>query len=161
VSHARVAEIPYRRRSPRGLFCTPREALESLSAVFAGSRGGTPLAEERAMDLTSTPSVEARHWLRSNPSTSAFAANRFGDTDTALAFVLALYARGATYVLVDEPGVDADGLPYADTLLVGFTPDSEARSRIVEFCEEVGPGDVPPGDFTMHERDGEVRLWWD
>ena len=65
------------------------------------------------IDYIPQPSVEARSWLRINPNPSALATNRFGTTERALAFVDGLYARGATEVLVDDPGVDSTGEPYA------------------------------------------------
>jgi hypothetical protein len=110
------------------------------------------------MEFFGHPPIEARAWLRDNPGVSVFATNRFGRTERARAFVDALYAAGAIEVLVDTPGVDSDGDPYADTLLVRFDGN---RREIERFCEERGPGSVPEGDFTMHVRDNEIRLWWD
>jgi hypothetical protein len=103
--------------------------------------------------------VEARSWLRHNSNPSAFAANRFGNTAGALTFVESLYRTGATEVLVDDPGVDSTGLPYADTLIVRC-PD-HARFDVERFCEDEGPRDVPPGDFTIRRRADDLILWWD
>jgi hypothetical protein len=120
------------------------------------------LAARTAMQIiTSHPAVEARGWLRGNSNPSAFATNRFQETENALAFVEMLYAAGATAVRVDDPRVDAGGQPYADTLLVRFPPDGDTRWKLERLCENEGPGDVPPGDFTMHCRENEIRLWWD
>jgi len=105
--------------------------------------------------------MEARFWLRSNPNPSAFATNRFGKTQHALAFVDRLYEAGAAEVLVDHPFVDADGFPYADTLVVRISPTADARWMLEQLCAEEGPGDVPPGDFTMHMAGDDIRLWWD
>ena len=91
----------------------------------------------------------------------AFAGNRFRDTEQVLAFVETLYARGATEVLIDNPGVDSAGAPYADTLLVKCSTADDAWCEVERFCEEEGPGDVPPGDFTMDVYGGSIRLWWD
>jgi hypothetical protein len=113
------------------------------------------------IDHIPQPRVEARSWLRTNPNRSALATNRFGNTERALAFVDALYARGATEVLVDDPGVDSTGEPYADTLIVKFEEWGNAQHRIEQFCEAEGPGDLPPGDFTMDWTNGGLRLWWD
>jgi hypothetical protein len=113
------------------------------------------------IDYIPQPPVEARSWLRNNPNTSALAANRFGTTERALAFVDALYARGATEVLVDDPGVDSTGQPYADTLIVKCDEFSRARHRIEQFCEEQALGDLPPGDFTVDRTSDALRLWWD
>ena len=112
-------------------------------------------------NYTAQSPVEARSWLRTNPNRSALATNRFGNTERALAFVDALYARGATEVLVDNPGVDSTGAPYADTLIVKYEEWSIAQHRIAQFCEEEGLGDLPPRDFTMHRINGGLRLWWD
>lgn len=122
---------------------------------------GTAVAIPSGMDIFLHPAVEARSWLRDHPGESVFAANRFGATKNAAAFVEALYARGAIEVLVEEPDVDAAGEPYADTLLVRFAPDGDARWVLERFCEEEGPGDVPPGDFVMRVGAGEIHLWWD
>lgn len=113
------------------------------------------------IDYIPQPPVEARSWLRSNPNPSGLATNRFGNTESALAFVDALYARGATEVLVDDPGVDSEGEPYADTLIVKCEEFSNAHHRIEQFCEEEGLGDLPPGDFTMDWTSDGFRLWWD
>jgi hypothetical protein len=109
--------------------------------------------------IASHPAVEARSWLRHNPNPSAFAANRFGNTRTALEFVVSLYELGAMEILVDDPGVDSVGAPYADTLIVRC--DEESRFEVERFCEEQGPRDVPPGDFTIRWRDNDLILWWD
>ena len=124
-------------------------------------RLGTAIARLAGMQITTHPPVEAREWLTGNPNDSAFATNRFQTTERALAFVETLYAKGATEVLVDHPGVDASGEPYADTLLVRFPLTDVTRWRVQEFCEEEGPGHVPPGDFVMHVGQYEIMLWWD
>jgi hypothetical protein len=113
------------------------------------------------MLITTHPPVEAREWLTGNPNESALATNRFHTTERALAFVEALYAEGATEVLVDDPGVDGSGEPYADTLLVRFRLTGETRWRLEVFCAREGPGDVPPGDFVMDVGQEEIMLWWD
>ena len=110
--------------------------------------------------ITHHPPVEARSWLRDNPSSSAFATNRFHTTQRALAFVEMLYAAGATEVLVDNTGVDADGEPYADTLLVRFPARGGTRAVLERLCAREGPRDVPPGDFTMDVDSDDIRLWW-
>lgn len=112
------------------------------------------------MQIT-TPALEARAWLRGNPNPSALATNRFQTTENALAFVEKLYATGATRVLIEEPKDDAAGDPYADTLIVCLPCESAARWALEQLCEEQGPADVPPGDFTMHVAGDQIRLWWD
>jgi hypothetical protein len=111
--------------------------------------------------ITENPALEARLWLRSNPNPSALATNRFGATQNALAFVDRLYAAGAAEVLVDDPFVDGDGFPYADTLVVRVSRTADAWWLVEKLCTEEGPGDVPPGDFTMNTPDVDIRLWWD
>ena len=106
------------------------------------------------------PPVEARAWLRANQVPSALATNRFPTTESALAFVEMLYAAGATEVLVDSPGVDADGDAYAHTLLVRLPASTLTRAAVRRLCEQEGPGDVPSGDFTLDEGPDEIRLWW-
>lgn len=112
------------------------------------------------MHIVHRPAVEARAWLRGNPNRSAFATSRFGATEWALAFVESLYACGADTVLVDDPGVDSEGTPYADTLLVMCPEYSDARFRLEQFCEEHGPGEVRDV-FRMDAFSDHLRLWWD
>lgn len=113
------------------------------------------------MDVFLHAAVEARKWLRDNPGDSVLAANRFGETGNAVAFVEALYAHGATEVLVEEPHLDAAGEPYGDTLLVKFLPGTGTQWALQRFCEAEGRGDLPVGDFVMRVGDAEIRLWWD
>jgi hypothetical protein len=108
-----------------------------------------------------SPAVDARGWLRGNPNSSAFATNRFQTTENALAFVEKLYEAGAAAVLIDDSCVDADGNRYADTLLVCLPLQGDTRWELERLCEEQGPGDVAPGDFTMHVAGDQIRLWWD
>jgi hypothetical protein len=112
------------------------------------------------MSITANPPVEARMWLTNSPTDSAFATNRFGTTAGALEFVEALYRAGAAEVLVDTPGVDSGGEPYADTLLVRLTDVGDTRWEVQWFCEREGP-DVPAGDFVMRIGRDEIMLWWD
>ena len=111
--------------------------------------------------ITENPALEARLWLRSNPNPSGLATNRFGATQNALAFVERLYAAGAAEVLVEDPFVDGEGFPYADTLVVRVLPAADARWMLDKLCAEEAPGDVPRGDFTMHIAGDDIRLWWD
>jgi hypothetical protein len=46
-------------------------------------------------------------------------------------------------------------------LLVLVPATDEARWTLERFCEEEGPGKVPPGEFTMHTLGDHIRLWWD
>ena len=112
------------------------------------------------MAFTQHPPIEARGWLRSNIAASAFACNRFHTTANALRFVDALYAEGASEVLIDDPGVDSDGQPYADTMLVRFS-DPATGYDLERFCEREGPDPEIPDDFTLDHYEKELRLWWD
>lgn len=112
------------------------------------------------MDFSTHAPVEARAWLTVHREGFAFAVNRFGRTENALAFVEALYAEGATEILIDDPRVDSEGGPHADTLLVGYSGDCDIRWRLERFCEREGPGEVPD-DFTLHQHGDVLRLWWD
>ena len=112
------------------------------------------------MDFTARPPVEARAWLRENLDGYAFACNRFQETKNALEFVEALYAEGAAEVLIDDPHVDSEGRPYADTMLVRFT-DAAMGYDLERFCEREGPDPEIPDDFRLDHFEGELRLWWD
>ena len=100
--------------------------------------------------------MAARH-----PQPIRFATNRFGETSRALEFVEGLYACGAPAVLIDCPGLDTHGDPYADTLLVRCPSSSPARVDVEKFCEREGPGDGPLGDFVLTLTEHELQLWWD
>jgi hypothetical protein len=112
------------------------------------------------MQSTIDPPVEAREWLLDNPNPARSRPTGSTPPERALAFVDALYARGASEVLIDRPDVDRSGEPYADTLLVHVPPTGAVR-HVEEFCEEKGPGDVPPGDFITNAGPNEIMLWWD
>jgi hypothetical protein len=123
-------------------------------------RIGIRVASSRRMHtIAFHEAVEARSWLPHSSNSSAFATNRFGTTAGALAFVESLYRSGATEVLVDHPRVDSTGAPYGDTLIVRCP--EQTRSEVERFCEDEGPRDVPPGDFTMRRRADDLVLWWD
>lgn len=133
-----------------------------LLRQFHRDIAGMKMANVPFMQITTShTSPEARAWLRGNPNPTALATNRFPTTENALNFVENLYAAGARAVLVGDPLVDADGYPYADTLLVNLPPGSNARGELKRLCEVEGPGGVPPGDFTMEIAGDQIRLWWD
>lgn len=107
---------------------------------------------------------EARAWLRSNPILYAFAGNRFDSTAEALVFVGRLYDAGALEVWVtniyDEAWrIEAEGGPYADTLIVRLPEDQGARQSLFEIAnreaqlEGFAP-DVDQGQDLL-------LLWWD
>lgn len=115
-------------------------------------------------NLDPEPRFEARAWLESNPNPYAFAGNRFASTEEALAFVNTLYEAGALKVYVtgiyDEKWrIDAEGGPYADTLIVRLPSDTESRKILFEISNEeaVSEGFLPEKDTGQEE----LLLWWD
>jgi hypothetical protein len=91
--------------------------------------------------METNPSIEARAWLRDTIAVGAFAGNRFHTTHAALEFVEGLYASGAVEVLIEDPGHDSDGDPYADALAVRCPVESDACRCLADYCEDEGPGD--------------------
>ena len=76
------------------------------------------------------PQYEALAWLESNPNPYALAGNRFHSTEDAIAFVEMLYEAGAVEVLVtniydEDWRIEAEGGPYADSLIIHLPQDSE------------------------------------
>lgn len=110
---------------------------------------------------------EALAWLKGNKNESALASNRFLETENAVKFVKALYAAGATKVVVpkdainsDEEMVSGDGGPYADALVVTLpTDNAAAREAVVQMCraelrrEGFDSPEVASSPF--------IYLWWD
>ena len=108
--------------------------------------------------------AEAAAWLRANWGESAFATNRFGTTENALAFVKQLYDAGATRVCVDNEMMlpNHDWTPYADTLLVRMPEDAGQRAALFELMEHTGrPDEDGDGQLLIDCGQQEVRLWWD
>ena len=108
--------------------------------------------------------AEAAAWLRANWSDSAFATNRFGATENALAFVNQLHEAGATHVHIDNEMLlpNHDWTPYADTLLVGMPEDPQKRRALFELIEHTGrPDDDGDEQPLIDCGQREVRLWWD
>lgn len=71
-----------------------------------------------------------------------------------------LYAEGASEVLIDDPHVDSEGRPYADTMLVRFS-DPATGYDLERFCEREGPDPEIPDDFVLDDGAHELRLWCD
>lgn len=111
------------------------------------------------MQFAVTRSVEARAWLANHPG--ALARNRFRSAAEVRAFVDGLYREGATEVLVENPRVDSDGVPYAETLLIRVPAIGETRWAVERFCRREGPGDLPAEDFVMRAFGREIMLWWE
>jgi hypothetical protein len=104
---------------------------------------------------------EAREWLKANPSRSAFASNRFQDTENAIAFVDQLYAAGAKEILIDNIMLlPPDWLPYADTLYVSLPDDPHARHVVLELIDEAGQPDEND-EWKDKAHQPVLRLWWD
>jgi hypothetical protein len=110
------------------------------------------------------PQYEAIDWLESNPSPYALAGNRFYSTEDAIAFVEKLYEAGATEVFVtniydEDWRIEAEGGPYADTLIVHLPQDSEKRKKLFQISndEAVREGFSPERDVGQET----LLLWWD
>ena len=109
----------------------------------------------------SSRTPEARAWLWSNANPSALAANKFGETTRALAFGEALYAAGATEVLIDnifEEHAAREGGPYADSLIIRFGGDWSAGQELLDICERAIEGEA---DGRVDHGCDEIRVWWD
>ncbi|NLM49961.1 MAG: hypothetical protein GX196_03295 [Clostridiaceae bacterium] len=109
---------------------------------------------------------EALEWLRNNKNPSAFATNRFEETENAINFVEKLYELGAEEIFVaniyDDPEFFEDeGGPYADTLIVKLPEDEEKRDKILEIYNyEKEEYDLNYGDDYYDDEDTLV-FWWD
>jgi hypothetical protein len=110
------------------------------------------------------PQFEALAWLESNPNPYALAGNRFYSTKDAIAFVNMLYEAGAVEVLVtniydEDWRIQAEGGPYADTLIVRLPQDTEKRKKLFEISndEAVREGFSPERDIGQET----LMLWWD
>ena len=131
---------------------------------------GDPASQARARALARARAIvnddddstaEARKWLRGNRNRSALATTRFGPTAKALEFVEALYAAGATKVMVENIDKTADGgLGYADSMKVHLPKSEAMRQAIFRVINEIGQPETDGGPL---EDDGEpsVGLWWD
>lgn len=110
------------------------------------------------------PGPEARAWLAANWSASAFATNRFGDTQNALRFVEQLYAAGASDVAIGGVMLlpNHQWTPYADTLIVELPASHEQRHMIFEVMESVGrPDERDTLGPLLDSGQARIRLWWD
>jgi hypothetical protein len=108
--------------------------------------------------------IEAVAWLTSNENPYSFASNRFSSTDEAILFVEKLYARGAVQVLVtgiyDEAWrIEAEGGPYADTLIIILPEEKGARLDLFEIAND----EAKREGFASEKDTGqeELMLWWD
>jgi hypothetical protein len=105
---------------------------------------------------------EALEWLRANPNPSPLATNRFSAPDEAVTFVEALYAAGATNVVIGNILMLPNDrwAPYADMLLVDLPADHAQRRDVFDLMEKIGRPDdedeplIDCGQST-------IRLWWD
>jgi hypothetical protein len=105
---------------------------------------------------------EALEWLRVNPNPSPLATNRFSSPAEAVAFVEALYAAGATNVVIGNILMLPNDrwAPYADMLLVDLPADRAQRCKVFELVEKIGR---PDGEDEPLIDGGQstIRLWWD
>jgi hypothetical protein len=134
--------------------------VASVMQVAACSGGGWPSDSSlEAMDRH--PALD---WLRANRNPSALATNRFGSTENAIAFVKRLTAAGATSVYVAEPldepeRIEAEGGPYADTLIVELPDRQSDREALLQII-----GDEARAQEAEPPQDRGQRfevLWWD
>jgi hypothetical protein len=105
---------------------------------------------------------EALEWLRANPNPSLLATNRFSAPDEAVTFVEALYAAGATSVVIGNILMLPNDrwAPYADMLLVDLPADHAQRREVFDLVETIGrpdDEDEPLIDYGQST----IRLWWD
>ena len=105
---------------------------------------------------------EALEWLRANPNPIPLATNRFSTLAEAVKFVEALYAAGATNVVIGNILMLPNDrwAPYADMLLVDLPTDHEQRREVFELVEQIGR---PDGEDEPLIDSGQsiIRLWWD
>lgn len=133
----------------------------ALALAIAGCSDGGMASDA---SLAAMERHSAKDWLGSNRNPSALATNRFGPTGNAIAFVEALFAAGATNVYVAEPldepeRVEAEGGPYADTLIVEFPDSQPERQALLRIIGEEAraQGAEPPQDRGQRLE----LLWWD
>jgi hypothetical protein len=109
---------------------------------------------------------EAKQWLERNRNPSAFASNRFGTTENAIAFVAAIYDAGASYVLIPKdsicPEMEAEeGGPYADAMVIDLEATKDTSEVIRLYKDEA----VSEGYDLSAENpvvDGRwLYMWWD
>jgi hypothetical protein len=124
----------------------------------------TSCSQGRQQNVDLEPRYEAASWLESNPNPHALAGNRFTSTEEALTFVEALYEHGAPEVLVtgiydEDWRIEAEGGPYADTLIIRLPPEVENRRMLFEIANEEATreGFSPVRDIGQDE----LLLWWD
>lgn len=106
--------------------------------------------------------MEALSWLKSNKNGYAFASNYFGDTKSAIKFVMKLYAAGAAKVEVsniydEEWRIKEENGPYADVLLVHLPKNKSKRLAIVPVVYDSRPDELS-GDWNGSDP---IILWWD
>jgi hypothetical protein len=132
-----------------------RRAQEAGAALRADPTARTKRAVPQAR------SYEARKWLtRKRRPTTELAANRFGTTADALAFVESLYEAGATEVRIAGESIEKDeGFDHADALRVWLPKDQQSRLAILTIVN----AEAAREGFDQEEDSGqkEVYLWWD
>lgn len=107
---------------------------------------------------------EARAWLTNNKSESAFAGNRFGTTQQAVAFVNDLYSYGATHVFVtsileEEWRIKETGGPYADALIVVLPSNAEQRRNLFAVANKEAEAEGFAAEPDIGQ--SELFFWWD
>lgn len=147
--------------------------LGELSAALAAAFDADPSALNRVMAaFQATPcpdpavihprDPEAREWLSSNGHEGPLAANRFGDRETAQAFVEELYDAGAERVVIATECIKNEpehGGQYADGIRVRLPSGGERRSAVLAIVNR----EVQDEGFEAVGDEGQdvVFLWWD
>ena len=105
---------------------------------------------------------EALEWLRANPNPSPLATNRFSARHEAVTFVEALYAAGATNVVIGNILMLPNDrwAPYADALVVALPADHAQRREVFDVVEKIGCPD-DEDEPLIECGQSTIRLWWD
>lgn len=107
---------------------------------------------------------EASEWLKANRNPYAFASNRFGETENAVAFVKKLYDGGAkkvyvTNIMDEQQRIREEGGPYADSLIVVLPEDQEKRAGLFRISATEAEREGLDPDVDVGQK--ELFLWWD
>jgi hypothetical protein len=124
----------------------------------------TSCSQQRPKSDYLGPRYEAVAWLASNPNPHPFASNRFASAGDALSLVETLYDSGAVEVLItgvyeEDWRIEAEGGPYAATLILRLPVEAGARRRLFDLANE----EAEQGGFSRVRDTGqdELLLWWD
>lgn len=131
-----------------------QEITSYFDRLYARGRGGDPRTV-RASD------PEALGWLLQTEGDATLASNRFDSADEAADFVRALYAAGATNVVVATESIreEAPRQWYADALRIALPGDPRARAAIFRMLN----AEIAREGFALARDEGQAVLfmWWD